>query len=244
MYTDESISILTTQNVVIEYPLASLSDRYSGAIIDNIIIFTTVIATALLLSALDINYDDRGWIFFAFAVIPASLYTLLAEILMDGQTIGKSIMQLKVVRLDGSRVGVVHYLIRWIFRLLDISLTLGGAAVLSIIIGGKGQRIGDIAAGTTVVSAKQENQTFNPNWLANFTKPQNHQITYPQVHLLTDEDINKIRTVYDAAMKHTNYKLLDELAERLVELLKIDNPIQPASSFIETILQDAYALDA
>ncbi|MFM8912399.1 MAG: RDD family protein [Flammeovirgaceae bacterium] len=94
-----TISVRTTQNVFIHYPLASLGDRILGYLIDlliNIIYFIAIIAIV-------INFDlKNSWVIGAVLVLPFLFYKLLFEIFMNGQTPGKRAMNIKVVRTDGT----------------------------------------------------------------------------------------------------------------------------------------------
>src|SRR4029077_19753394 len=96
------------------------------------------------------------WIWIVVLVIPFALYNLLFEIFMNGQSPGKRAMDIKVLRLDGTPATVGDYIMRWLFALVDVHLFSGLIAVLCIAIGGKGQRLGDMVAGTTVVKIIEE----------------------------------------------------------------------------------------
>ena len=57
--------------------------------------------------------------------LPVMFYSLIQESLWEGQTIGKKLMKVKVIKLDGYQAGFGDYLIRWLFRLIDISVGNG-----------------------------------------------------------------------------------------------------------------------
>ena len=141
------VRIQTAQNVDIEYEVASVGDRILAYLIDVVIILSYIILVALL--------TFLGSKVVVLLYLPILLYDLLLEILMDGQSFGKRQRQIKVVKLDGSQPGIGSYLLRWLLRLIDLSLFSGGVALITILINGKGQRLGDIAAGTAVVKLKQ-----------------------------------------------------------------------------------------
>src|SRR5690606_6486216 len=120
---------------------------------------------------------------------PPFFYHLLCEIFMNGQSIGKRQMKIRVVKLDGSSPGIGSYLLRWILRPIDISLFSGGIAILSIAITRHNQRLGDLAAGTTVVKTDVR-QDFPV-----FAVEENYTPSFPEVVSLSDADIEVIQRV-------------------------------------------------
>ena len=54
--------------------------------------------------------------------LPVVFYSLIFEALLEGQTIGKRIMKIKVVKIDGYQASIYDYLVRWFFRLIDLNL--------------------------------------------------------------------------------------------------------------------------
>src|SRR5690606_21050190 len=95
----------------------------------------------------------------AIVTVPFLLYHPLFEILMNGQSPGKRQMKIKVVSLDGSSPTIGGYLMRWLFRLVEVFMLRGAVAMVTIAANGKGQRLGDIAAGTTVVKLVPQHAT-------------------------------------------------------------------------------------
>ena len=95
-----------------------------------------------------------------FAVILGwALYYYFALESGDGQTIGKKLMKLRVVRADGSPAGMREVAVRTVLRVVDGA----GAYIVGLIVmlatGEKRQRIGDLAAGTVVVDASSASVT-------------------------------------------------------------------------------------
>src|SRR5690606_30771905 len=117
----QTIRVHTTQNVSIQYPLASLGDRLLAYIIDQFILFFYAYAAILLLDKL--LYTDNWWVFFLIAGVPLIFYSLAFELLMNGQSPGKMAMRIRVIRLDGTPPGVGNYLMRWVFRFVDFGIS-------------------------------------------------------------------------------------------------------------------------
>ncbi|HCI71200.1 MAG TPA: RDD family protein, partial [Balneola sp.] len=81
---------------------------------------------------------------------------LIFEVVWNGKSFGKWMMGLQVVMLDGSSPSFGNYLIRWMLRLLEVSFTNGILAFITVLINGKGQRLGDIAAKTCVIKTRKK----------------------------------------------------------------------------------------
>ena len=118
-------------------------------------------------------------------------YDLLCEVFMNGQSFGKKVMKIKVISLNGARPRVGQYILRWLFRIVDIGITFGSGAIISIALTDNKQRIGDMVAGTAVISLKP--QTFND--LVFGPPPVDYQPLYTQVIQLTDGDVVLIHDV-------------------------------------------------
>ena len=48
--------------------------------------------------------------------LPMLLYSLVTEVMMHGQTIGKKLMNIRVISLDGGEPELSQYLVRWMFK--------------------------------------------------------------------------------------------------------------------------------
>src|SRR5690606_25788624 len=107
----QTVSVRTTQNVVIDYPVASLGDRILAYFIDVLIMVAYIILIFLV-----IGFGEIGSIAIIISLIsiPLFLYHLLFEIFMNGQSPAKRQMNIKVVRLDGTPPTIGNYIIRWL----------------------------------------------------------------------------------------------------------------------------------
>ncbi|MFM7430603.1 MAG: RDD family protein [Flammeovirgaceae bacterium] len=184
----QTISFRTTQNVFIQYPLASVGDRILGYLIDQLIFVVYVFIVIAIAQSIDM---EQIWLLIALLSIPYILYRLLFEIFMNGQTPGKRAMQIKVVRINGTPATVGDYVLRWIFGLIELNIASGVIAMLSVIIGGKGQRLGDLVAGTTVFKLIEQRQATAQEV---FVSPENnYEVSFPQAVQLNPSDIELIQ---------------------------------------------------
>jgi uncharacterized RDD family membrane protein YckC len=151
------ISIVTPENVTIEYELAGLASRMGAAIIDTLL---QLLVMGLLgwgfakLASID-GFPSGGW-FIAVVIVTEFLvfwgYSIFFETAWSGQTPGKRWLRLRAVRMGGLPIDFPCAAIRNLVRLVDYFL-LGWAAIL---ITGRNQRLGDLAAGTLVVKERTQ----------------------------------------------------------------------------------------
>ncbi|MGY6521879.1 MAG: RDD family protein [Mongoliitalea sp.] len=225
----KEFQIKTAQNISINQNTANVGTRILAYLLDGAIMVFYVIF---------IFYIGREalftWSVYSLLFLPVLLYHLLFESFMDGQSPGKKVMNIRVVRLDGSKPTLSNYLIRWLLRFVDISLTSGGVAIITILITGKGQRVGDVAAGTTVVSEK-----FSIGLHETLLQeiPEDYVPKYPQVMNLSDQQIQQIKQIKSEALKSGDFTLIKQLAEKTAALLQL-NPEEKSLAFLEHIIQD------
>ncbi|MCB0487003.1 MAG: RDD family protein [Cyclobacteriaceae bacterium] len=227
-----SINVRTTQNVFIQYPVASVGDRIVAFLLDRLIL----IAYTVFIFALFINLEMRvTWVWYAFLGIPWIFYHLLFEIVMNGQSPGKRVMKVKVVRLDGTPPTIGNYLMRWIFSFIDYYFLSGVIAMIVIATGGKGQRLGDLVAGTSVVKLVEQ-QEISSNQI--FVKAEEDYVpTFAQVIQLTENDIELIQRALEVNRDQGNSQPVLAVTEKIKTLLGIKTDLPPVK-FLYTIVKD------
>ncbi len=228
----QTISVRTTQNVAIHYPIASIGDRILAFLIDRIILVAYLVA----LVALFVNMDvEIVWLWIVLVAIPFFCFNLFFEIFMNGQSPGKRALNIQVVRLDGTQPTVGDYLLRWLFGLIDFYVLSGALAVVVIAVNGKGQRLGDIVAGTCVVKLiAQKEITANEIFI---TAENLYQPTFPQVTQLEGRDIELIQRALEANVNFGNSQPVLMVTERIKSLLGIQSELAPVE-FLYTVVKD------
>ncbi|WP_343562586.1 RDD family protein [Sphingobacterium sp.] len=236
------LEINTAQNVKIQYNLASLGSRMIAFAIDYFIIVCYFFFCMFLLDALDITSRDP-YLFYGIIMgmtLPAFFYTLITETAFGGQTIGKKIMKIKVVKLDGSRASFYQYLSRWTLSIVDIWMTMGGIAITAIVLSKNGQRIGDIAGETSVISLKPNLKLSDTIYEETF---ENHPILFPQVIKLSDQDANTIKEVYQTAFDRRDVGILTALVQRLEAVMEVKHPEKMTpNDFVLQVMKDHYSM--
>lgn len=228
----QTVTVRTTQNVLIEYPVASLGDRILAYFVDILILIAYYLVAALVLFSAN-TFSISGYI--GILLIPAFLYHLVFEIFMNGQSPGKRQMKIKVVRLDGTPPTIGNYIIRWLFRLIEIDFLSGAVAVVAIAVSGKGQRVGDMAAGTTVIKEVQKREVLSKDV---FTVPEeNYTPVFQQVVNLSDQEIELIQQALDVNRTTGNSQPVLAVAEKIRNTLGIQTDLPPMK-FLYTIVKD------
>lgn len=227
-----NISIHTAQNVTIAYKPAGLVPRIAATAIDLLLLGGIYILCLAFISPFPglVNNPTTHIIIVTILM----LYHLVCEYFFNGKSIGKLISHSRVVRLDGQKLSFWDCLLRWILRLPDISISLGIVAISSIIVSSKMQRLGDLAAGTTVILEKEKTDL---NKITDFDSPEDHQVIFPQIAILSDKDFSIIREVYQEFEKQKEYRLLEPLADKIKELTGIQTRMDNLE-FIRTALRD------
>ena len=228
-----SVRIQTTQNVDIAFEVAGLGDRVIAAVVDYFLIFCYYVGMSMLISQLSASTAVT-----VLLLLPPFLYFLLCEVFMDGQSIGKRARGLKVVHLDGSEPTLGSYLLRWILRPIELAITAGAVALVTVLINGKGQRLGDLAAGTTVVKLRDD--IALP--YSSFTSLEDdYAPTFPKVDLLGDADIATAKEVLDTIIteptSHATYRLGHKMKATLERKMGIASDLAPPH-FLRTVVRD------
>jgi len=229
----DKFQIETVQNIGIHQNVAGIGDRILAFLLDILIIVGYAILASFAIAGLGMEKGEQ-WVYYLIIGLPVFLYYLLWEIFNNGRTPGKAALEIRVVKLDGSRPRFSQYLIRWLLRLIDISFSSGSIAVVTILLNGKGQRLGDLAAGTTVITEKKQ---LNLSQTLLMDIPDNYMPHYPQVTLLKDKDIQNIKSVYQKAKIHRNHRVIISLSEKISKILEV-HPEERPEEFVQNVLRD------
>lgn len=226
------IRIETTQNVFIEYNLAGLGERILAFIIDLIVIILYIWATMYIFGVILLL---KNYLLYIFLYLPISLYSLVQEVFFNGQTIGKRILRIKVITVRGKQPSLTQYIVRWLFRIVDIWSNLGIVGIAVAASNSYNQRIGDLAADTCLIKLKSRTELSKQLIIPEFH--QLYEPKYTQVVLLSDTDINLVKEALLTHKKYKNEEILSAFSNKIKEVLKIttnDND----EKFLNRIVKD------
>ena len=229
----EGVNINTAQNVSLNFQIASLGDRIVSGLIDLLVRIALVIVTAIMIGITGGENDTVNIIIGCLFGIPNLFYHLLFELFMDGQSPGKKALKLQVASMDGSEVSFGQYLLRFFLRLIDM-MFYWVVSIVTIAVNGKGQRLGDLAANTTVISLKQKaslNQTIYEKVV------EEYEPVYLESMNLSTRDAAIIKDVIIAYVKGADESLVLETADRVSGMLKVSYQGHP-NKFLRTVLKD------
>ncbi|MGY6648980.1 RDD family protein [Wenyingzhuangia sp. IMCC45574] len=238
------IQITTTQNVTLDFKSAELNYRLLAWFIDVLIKSAYLgLAGYVLFNFFNFQRFIDSWdpwslmsLYFIIC-IPVIFYTIVLETLLGGQTVGKKIVQLKVLKVDGYQTGFVDFFIRWVMRIVDVNMLSGVIAIVSISSSKKGQRLGGIASGTAVVSLRNKINIKNTILEENIAV--DYQPMYPSVVKLSDNDVRIIKENFIKAKKKNDHGLLLKLKEKIVMVIGVElHEEYSVETFIATVIKD------
>ena len=233
------INIETTQNVAVHYQLAGIGSRILAYIIDFGILLAYLIMMVIFLNHLTtLNFLDGGdMVVFRMLtlILPFVLYDLFSEVFFNGQSVGKRTMGIKVIKIDGSKPSIGSYLIRWSTRILECIIVFGGVVpIMAVSFSEKGQRLGDIMAGTTVIRT-QKTDTLMKNPMDLIRKVDEYEAKYPEAINLSDNDVRVIRRALDAYKYNRNRAPIDAVTLKVEEIIGVKNKERPIEFLIRVI---------
>jgi len=254
------IQIETPFNIGLEFEIAEAYKRLFAYLVDFTILLLFFISMKYFYYG-GFNLTDTQMIKSHIGLdiltisIPMLFYSLVCEVAMHGQTVGKKLFNIRVISLDGGEPSLSQYTIRWIFKVFEWPFFFGytffslqnifayiivtgfwGLVVLIFIaVSKKNQRIGDIAANTVVINTESPFSVNDTVFLDIIDK--NYAVTYPEVLKLSDRDINTIKNVISLYHKEYNTQTCDRLATKVQEVLHITTNMY-SINFLETLLAD------
>jgi uncharacterized RDD family membrane protein YckC len=219
--TEETLIIETPERVSLAFPLASIGNRFLAVAIDHAIQYVSIIVVAvvfLIASGVRIFDPDptgagvfdsmSNW---TIALMIVGLFLLFAgyfvffEWLWSGQTPGKRLMKLRVIREDGRPITIWEAIARNLLRIFDaipgFVVPIYSIGLISIFLNRRDQRVGDLFAGTVVIRERTDEaptfaETFsNPVADAALRRVQ-PQVTFnADVSKLSDRDIEVVESL-------------------------------------------------
>ncbi|MBS1520366.1 MAG: RDD family protein [Bacteroidetes bacterium] len=235
----QTIKITTSQNIDIDYEVAGLGERILARLIDLAIFFLVYILGLFIGSLANWFAGDNVGIIIAIIVYAVLFvfYDLIFEIFMNGQSIGKRIMKIKVISLDGGQPRVGQYFMRWLFRIVDFLITFPGlVALITAAVSDKTQRVGDIVAGTILIRTAPRTQINNIVFMPSYD---GYQPVFKEAGQLSDKDVELIHEIINAYVKTGNSVVVYNMAQRVKEHLNVTPPNGMNDMlFLQTIIKD------
>ena len=187
---DDRVTIATPEGVELELVLAGVGSRSAAALLDVVVQLGAIFALAVVLGPL----GDNGYVVAAYLVaifVILFAYDIVLETWNRGRSIGKLAAGLRVVRVGGESEGFLTVAVRNFLRIVDFLPAFYVVGVISILVTGRNQRLGDLAAGTLVVRERR------PAVMPAATYPPTQPVTAPylewDVSGVSGEDVATLR---------------------------------------------------
>ena len=224
-------TIITGQFVRISQTPASIGERLLALVIDYSLIVIYLYSVTTLIVKLHLSSGVGTVFFLCLVYLPVLFYSFLCEMFNHGQSFGKRLMNIRVVKSDGSTPSISAYLLRWLLFIIDGPGT-GGLGLLVVLLTKNSQRLGDLAAGTMVIKDEFDYLT------------KNYHPTYPQSADLSLEQVNVITRTLESGEKD-RVRRVTLLAKKVQEILSVTPRENNQEKFLQTVLRDYqyYALE-
>ncbi|HQV54373.1 MAG: RDD family protein [Chitinophagaceae bacterium] len=261
------IKVPTNFNIEVDFEVPEFYRRLLSLFIDVLIEYFYLRIAGEIFSSIErsggwgrdsqYNMQAIGLLLF----LPILLYHPIMEITMNGQSLGKKIMGIRVVNEIGGRPGISQFLIRWLLRVSDLwiaillfivlsnpnflenaestFMVLAGLAflitdIVLVVSSKKGQRIGDILAKTILIRINTKGNIEDTVFI---DVADSYVPSYPQIMQLSDKDINAIKSILETSRKKNDYNMAESACYKIKSHLKIESTLPPFD-LLDTLLKD------
>ncbi len=228
-------TFVTSQYVSLHQQAAILPMRLLAWVVDGIVMFISILMVAGLAGTMMWSNHTLGIIVGVSLIICILLYPLLMERYCHGQSLGKMVCRIQVVALDGSRPSLSQLLLRWLLLIVDGPM-MGSIGMLSIIFTKNSQRLGDLAAGTTVIQKNGYAQLHINLSDFQYALP-DYQPTYPEAALLSQGQSELLQRVLFSPISISRGHNLYLLSKKVQQTFGITTQQSP-ERFLYTIYND------
>ncbi len=251
MHIFNRVKFNTPESVELEFTLAGIGNRAWALIIDYLVLSTILLAFFIIWTIGSVALGDflgdifgSGlglWLVAIAILISATIYAgyfIFLETFWQGQTPGKRVAKIRVVREDGRLVGLPQASLRTLLRPLDEFLFIGAFLIM---FNRREKRLGDLAAGTIVIQAETTSKS------AKFTISDPAKLLYPNLLEIADlsrllpDDFAIIREYLqrrDTITSRAKATLSIKLAQQVQAIINLET--LPASIESDVFLEAVY----
>lgn len=225
--TFDDHAIDTPEQVALYFPLAGLGSRFLAAALDIaiqaavtllLILVTAIVFSAIGTSKLDNMSNTAAKWFVALLVLGYFTliwgYYALFEAFRNGQTPGKRVLKIRVIKDSGRQITFFEALARNLLRVID---NLPGAyltGVISILVTKQNKRLGDLVAGTIVVHERADE--FGGYMSAPVSRSFTSNLF--EVPVISPPALSAIPADCIARLTHNDLHLIDSFLARAISL--------------------------
>lgn len=215
--TEETLIIETPERVPLEFALASIGNRFFAVAIDHFLQFLTYFLVYWFFQSLsgiggvenlDLFLAEMSkWTAALMIIVTFLLFTgyfIFFEWIWNGQTPGKRLLKLRVIREDGRPITLWESMARNLLRVVDaipgFALPIYSVGLITVFLSNRDQRIGDIFAGTVVIRERtDEAPTFDQTFAETIGDTALRRVQKPisfkaEIYKLSDNEIEVVES--------------------------------------------------
>ena len=215
----KKIKITTPENIELEVVLAEVLSRAAAGMIDliiqGIVIFFMGCALFKVIDAIEIEELTTGFLIGGYLILSMLLiygYHIFFEMKWNGQTIGKRLLGLRVIRNNGGPITVRQVIIRNLFRIV---LDYTGVGVILIFMNKGCKRLGDMVAGTMVIVEEKQERPMTLDYYVEMDDELKSCLTQEEYNLLREYFTRKETMTNNEVLRH---EMKDYFKNKLVKL--------------------------
>ncbi|HEX7714797.1 MAG TPA: RDD family protein [Bacillota bacterium] len=158
---NEVYKVITPENVELDYEVAGIGSRFLAIVIDTLIQWVLIIGILSSLGMLKLgelrskithwSTSFAGSLLIGLLFLVLIGYFIILETVMNGQTVGKKLVNIRVRKEGGYAPSFWDVLLRNVIRMVDYLPFFYGFGMITMFFNQKAKRLGDYAAGTIVV---------------------------------------------------------------------------------------------
>ncbi len=248
---NDHLSVETPEQISLNFQKAGIGSRFFAALIDTslllLIVFIGSYVNERLISELGSVFGN--WLAAIGGIVVFALfwgYYMAFEIITNGQSPGKRLLGLRVMKTGGYPISFADSAIRNLVRVVDFLPFFYCIGLIAMLINGNWQRLGDLAAGTLVVKTARKKLTLTDAGTKdvatdiNISPKEFLYVEWIQTDLITDTELSIIREYLSrrSALSVTRkIELAETIASPIVEKMGGDGSI-----LYDKFLEEVYAL--
>lgn len=268
------ISIPTSFNIDVEFEIPGFGRRFAALCIDILLQICYLIVAGRVLKEIrerfiPISEDGsfNSWALGLLFMAPIFIYHVTMEITTNGQSLGKKLMKIRVVNVNGGKASISQFIIRWLLRVSDVWIFIILLMLFMVISGRsdyetimiflfgfgflvtdvilvsssrKSQRIGDMLANTILIKTTGSESLDNTV----FREVEDTYVPmFPEVMRISDKDLNVIKSILDNCRRTSDYEPARSAAVKILTYLQIKTDLEP-EDFLDRLLKDYNYLSA
>lgn len=230
----ERIEIRTAHNIVVYFQLAPLIERVLSTVVDLVIMMLVAWITFMIGASMGLETFSG-----TLAFLLVAFYHLIFEVFNAGQSPGKMICKIKAVNMKGIPPNPSEAFQRWVFRMLDVTFSMGALAGLFITSSPRNQRLGDLMSGCTVIKLTKDAGVSLERVMR--IQERERDIIYPRVAQYSEEDMLLIKDVLQRSAHYKNEstrQAVISLSKKVEDDLEITDKRKDKKAFLEDVLRD------